>query len=187
MTKDFLDAIKEMHTCLHHAFRNPLSKNLASRKLIATLLEKKDTTTAEATREANKSCDAFIKKVGINEMPINKSDGTTVFKGYFAGDTPFREPKSREDLPDAFILCAAHRFAMEQFNRTRLAICTDKRLQSAIDKIEDVEAFENLMDFLQSDPVKEAMGHLSLLASGPRKSRKRLSRFSPSSTNTCPN
>ena len=162
MTKDFLDAIKEMHSHLRHAIRQPLSQKLASRKLISQLLDKQDATTAEATREANKSCDEFIKRVGINEMPIGDSDGSTVFNGYFAGEAPFREPKRREDLPDAFILCAARRFAVEQLHRTRLAICNDRRLRGAIGEIPDVQPFEDLMTFLQSDSVKEAMGHLEL-------------------------
>jgi hypothetical protein len=162
MTKDFLDTIKEMHSHLRHTIRQPLSKKLANRKLISQLLDRQDATTAEATREANKSCDEFIKKLGINEMPIDASDGATVFKAYFAGEAPFREPKSRDDLPDAFILCAARRFAMEQFSRTRLAICSDKRLRGAIAKIPDIEPFETMMDFLQSAPIKEAMGHLDL-------------------------
>jgi hypothetical protein len=162
MTKDFLNTIKEMHSHLHHAIRQPLSKKLASRELISQLLDKQDATTAEATREANKSCDEFIKKVGINEIPIHDSDGATVFEAYFAGEVPFREPKSRDDLPDAFILCAARRFAMEQLNHTRLAICSDNRLRGAIATIPGIEPFETMMKFLQSAPIKEAMGHLEL-------------------------
>jgi len=162
MTKDFLEAIKDMHGRLRDAIRHPLSHKLGTRKLISQLLDKQEATSAEATREANKSCDEFISKMRIIEIPIDGSDSATVFNGYFAGEAPFREPKSREDIPDAFILCAARRFAIEHFPHTLLAICHDKRLRKAIGEIPDIKPFENLMAFLQSDPVKAAMGHLEL-------------------------
>lgn len=161
MTKDFLDAIKDMHKRLRDVIRQPLSHKLASRKLISQLLGRQDATTAEATREARKSCDEFIRKMAVNKMPIDDADGAAVFDGYFAGDAPFREPKSREDLPDAFILCAAKRFASAHPGRT-FAICHDKRLREAIGELREVRPFEDLMTFLQSDPVKKAMGHLEL-------------------------
>lgn len=162
MTKDFLDAIENMHSRLRDAIRQPLSHKLASRKLISQLLDKQDATTAEATREANKSCDEFISKMAVNELPIDDPDGASVFDGYFAGDAPFREPKFREYLPDAFILCAARRFASAHPGHTPLAICHDKRLRKAISELPGVQPFADLMTLLQSEPVKKAMGHLEL-------------------------
>lgn len=61
-------------------------------------------------------------------------------------DPPFRDLKSRDDFPDAFIFAAVEDVAASHENLH--VICADKRLRSACDELANVSTYPDLPAFL---------------------------------------
>jgi hypothetical protein len=84
--------------------------------------------------------------------PIGQSHGGRVVEAYFAGALPFREPKHRDDFPDAFLWQVIIDLA-EQHNPLYV-VSSDKGIFNAAQGVEGVTPFDSLEDFVASEPFQ---------------------------------
>ena len=73
----------------------------------------------------------------------------------------FGQAKNRNDIPDAFILCAGRQFAFSTAGH-RIAICNDKRMRNALTGLPGVDTFSGIKEFLQSELGRQSLNRLEL-------------------------
>lgn len=96
--------------------------------------------------------DSWVKENNVEIYKISNTSIDTLFANYFEGNGAFREPKCREDIPDAVIYDAIINIAK---NTKLYVIVKDGGLQKSLRKIENVECFSSLDEFLNIDSIKE--------------------------------
>ncbi|MCK5509252.1 MAG: DUF4935 domain-containing protein [Desulfobacterales bacterium] len=96
--------------------------------------------------------DSWVKENNVEIYKISNTSIDTLFANYFEGNGAFREPKCREDIPDAVIYDAIINIAK---NTKLYVIVKDGGLQKSLRKIENVECFSSLDKFLNIDSIKE--------------------------------
>lgn len=83
---------------------------------------------------------------------INEEHGKKVMTSYFIGSKPFPTPKSRKDIPDAFIYEAILTIN-EKYGEVNF-ICHDNNLRESIAKNDNCKVFQSYADFFDSDNYK---------------------------------
>jgi PIN domain len=162
LVDEFIKHVLEMQTALRKVKRQTFAKALKHHKIITLLVDEKQRTIAEAEKAILTECEKLSTRLDILETKIDGKDAVGVFHDYFAGEAPFRAPKCRDDLPDAFILRAAKLIVARLGNEPLLAVCYDQRLREALGKISGIKVFENLFGLYESECAKGAMQHLEL-------------------------
>lgn len=89
----------------------------------------------------------FIRDTKSILHKIDEKHGELVMSSYFLGQAPFPEPKSRKDIPDAFIYQALQTIS-DKFGKI-LFISDDENLRTSCDKLSNViglKTFSDLFD-----------------------------------------
>lgn len=89
---------------------------------------------------------SFFQKGIIDDF--DSSSSLNVMKAYFAGAKPFPKPKSRTDIPDAFIYESLKTLSK---NNSISFICADNNLRNKCSEIENVQCYESLRSFENSE------------------------------------
>jgi predicted nucleic acid-binding protein len=89
----------------------------------------------------------WLEQLGAVRSPVSAVDTSEVFRRYFQGAPPFKAPKSREDLPDAFILAAIEALAADGGEPVHV-LTADARLSEACAKLQNVQVHRKLSDLL---------------------------------------
>lgn len=87
---------------------------------------------------------------------IDEKHGELVMSSYFLGQEPFPEPKSRKDIPDAFIYQGLKTLS-EKFGHIHF-ICDDTNLRESCNKIPKVtglKGFDDLFDLPEFNTINE--------------------------------
>lgn len=100
----------------------------------------------------------------LNELQPQYIDPTKehtdwVFNAYFVGDAPFSEVKKRDDIPDAFILCAL-RDAVESVEKEVILVSNDGGLGSESAELRRVRVVQSLKALAQEPVVRDATQNL---------------------------
>lgn len=90
----------------------------------------------------------FIADSKATLHEIDDGHGKLVMSSYFTGDKPFPEPKSRKDIPDAFIY-EAIKSIREEVGKIHF-ICADNNLRNSIDRLDNCTGFSSYSDFYKS-------------------------------------
>jgi hypothetical protein len=102
----------------------------------------------------------WAAKLSAVHHPIPDSHGIRVVDAYFRGEPPFREPRRREDFPDAFAWQAILDIA--ESHAPLYVVSSDKGVGDACQKVTGVEAFTSLDKFVASDAFQTALhGHFA--------------------------
>ena len=109
-----------------------LSKHLKHHGIITQLVDARENTLNEALEAAESACTELLNKLGVEVLKIDDKDAAAVFDAYFTGTGFFCQPKHRNDIPDAFIYCAAKRFIATKLHHSCLAVCGDGNLHKAL-------------------------------------------------------
>jgi hypothetical protein len=106
----------------------------------------------EAVREGFISwCD----QIGAQMVSIDPSDTLEVWKRYFGHNSPFKQRKHRQDIPDAFVFVRSLSLK-EALAMPLHVICSDKELRGAFEKAGMV-AHETIGAFITSQSVKDSI------------------------------
>lgn len=139
-------AIKEISSMNRKGISNDDYDDLQK---IATKLEK---IKSELPKSIDKHWSDFVTDSKSILHKINEEHGQKVMTSYFIGETPFPEPKSRKDIPDAFIyeaiLSIRNEYGDVHF------ICHDKNLRESIKKTDNCFAFDSYSTFYDSVEYK---------------------------------
>lgn len=103
----------------------------------------------------------WLFKVRAENLQIESNHTRPVFDAYFKGEKPFRTKKSREDIPDAFILESIRNLSSEHDEIH--AVIHDNNLRDACQQIGNVETYPSLQDFINSETVKPVLEKLEAI------------------------
>lgn len=90
----------------------------------------------------------FITDTKATLHEINDGHGKLVMSSYFTGDKPFPEPKSRKDIPDAFIY-EAIKSIRDKVGEVHF-ICADNNLRNSVDRLDSCTGLSSYSDFYKS-------------------------------------
>ena len=97
---------------------------------------------------------ALLNELGARLLPVDQKHGFFVIEAYFRGLPPFKKPKNREDFPDAFIY-----YCLLDLSRTSKSkyycVVADKEMKNTISKVENIEVFQSIKDFVQSEFIRQ--------------------------------
>lgn len=86
---------------------------------------------------------AWFDELGVVRHGIAPLDANEVFSLYFGGKPPFRSPKNRNDIPDAFIFVCLRSFAGRASEHVH-ALVADRALRGACAALPNVTAHASL-------------------------------------------
>ena len=105
---------------------------------------------------AREDLEAWISDTATKIQEIDDAQVARVVEGYFRGSPPFRQRRSRTDIPDAFVYEATRQIA--QTNEELSVVVNDQRLKKAIASLQGVTAiFESLHEFIGTDEVQDQL------------------------------
>ena len=104
------------------------------------------------TESVEKPWRSFIEDSKACLHEIDDSHGKIVMSSYFKGDKPFPEPKSRKDIPDAFIYQAI--LSIKNNVSCVFFICADNNLRNSCSLISGVKVFDSFSSFYDCDEFK---------------------------------
>lgn len=99
-------------------------------------------------KKVNENWISFKEKAKATVIPIHPEHGKTVMDAYFIGSKPFSKIKNRNDIPDAFILCALSELLKS--NEKVIFVSSDKKFSEEI-QCENIIYFESLSNLFNSD------------------------------------
>lgn len=94
----------------------------------------------------------FIKQSKIILHKIDEKHGELVMNSYFLGQQPFPVPKSRKDIPDAFIYQALKTISND--SGQLYFICADNNLRNSCENLDDIIGIKEYSDFFNLDEFK---------------------------------
>jgi|CXWL01.1.fsa_nt_gi hypothetical protein len=102
----------------------------------------------EIIEHPKKEFDTWCMEVNAQIHEIQNHHGQNVMKGYFLGAPPFKQIKSRNDIPDGFIYEAIKDIA--SVAEEVAVACHDDKLAKACEGIANVKTFRKLDDLITS-------------------------------------
>ena len=103
---------------------------------------------AAIEKAAHVKLENWIRVSNVHVLDIKPTHTLAVFESYFSGGAPFKDVKSRDDLPDAFIYQATKDLATELGEL--LVVVRDSNLATHIKKIEGVKVYEDIHSLQES-------------------------------------
>lgn len=101
----------------------------------------------------------WIEQCGADVLAIRPKHGNRVMDDYFDGNPPFTSPKHRDDIPDSFIFENIVDVASDQ--ETVYVIVNDGALYKSLGTINNVKAFKELDEFINTEECQEALEELT--------------------------
>lgn len=96
----------------------------------------------------------FCTKLGIEKLDIELHHAKEVFTKYFKGFTPFKNKKSRDDIPDAFIFECIKNIKSKESNT--VVLVGDGELSNACKK-NNTTVFKSLEDFIKHNKIQNIL------------------------------
>jgi len=104
----------------------------------------------------------FCTKLGIEKVDIEPHHVKEVFSKYFKGFTPFKNKKSRDDIPDAFIFECIRNIKSKETNT--VVLVGDSELSNACKK-NNTTVFKSLEDFINHNEIQNILTEHRLFSS----------------------
>lgn len=117
---------------------------------------------------------AFRKWLDVTKaqrIDMCKAQSLAALDAYFKGNPPFRQPKTRNDIPDSFVFQAIQKISAETNGGDIYFVCADKKLRNSASNLPNVIVFDSLEMFVGSEDVQSAiesndpLGNLSFASS----------------------
>lgn len=149
---DIMDDYEKLNGSLHRFLRHPWTKELTSVGDLQAVANYLESIADELRGIANTQIQILIDRMQGNTINVASHHGANVMRDYFAGSSPFKKAKSREDIPDAFIF----QCIIDLINEHGQVYCVvaDKTMRESINLLEGVHIFDSINTFVQSVPVR---------------------------------
>lgn len=99
-------------------------------------------------------------KADVHDLTLE--DAKCALEAYFVGAAPLKEPKNREDIPDAFIF--QELIALSKKPTSLVFIVDDGKLAAAAKNLENTQVFDKLLTFIESAPIQSEIKKLDAKA-----------------------
>lgn len=100
----------------------------------------------------------WTKDSKADVVELSATQAQAAVEAYFVGDAPLKEPKVRNDIPDALIFQAVRELASSPL----VFVCEDEKLRSACAAIAGVTVFSSLPAFIESAGVQDEIKELDV-------------------------
>lgn len=144
-----LDALSlQIPELARHQFADKFRRfhhDAATKARIEDLLKQAAKLGAEIQNERCKAFAEWLEQPNVVSGPFESEDARHAMDAYFVGGLPFRQSKSREDIPDALIFQELKRISTR--SKTVHFVCGDENLRAAGAKCPGVTAHSNFKDF----------------------------------------
>lgn len=158
LTHPLQEEISKIKTSLSR-ITNKVNESALENELLL-VMEKLDINTSKIEQDIINPFQAWLSRCKCEIVTIEETNSSAVFTDYFSGDGMFSKKKSRDDIPDSFILEGVTRKIDD--NSEVVVICSDKRLAEQIKEKIECELFFKIGEFLESDIVNELTFEFSL-------------------------
>jgi PIN domain len=101
--------------------------------------------------------------VSAKRHPITESVAQAAMEAYFQGHPPLTNPKSRDDIPDAFIFQTIKNIAMME--PPLIVVAEDKKLANASEKLPNVIVHNSLSTMIESPTIQTELLELDVVDS----------------------
>jgi len=127
------------------------SRNYTDKDYISKLLEEAKALEENTCDLIQEELDAWCIEFKVEKRPLNKEHLEIVIQNYFDGSDPFKNQKSRKDIPDAFIFQELKDILDENDNLT--FIVHDDFFRESCKKI-SIESYQSLEEFIKSSQIQ---------------------------------
>ena len=97
----------------------------------------------------------WCRNIGAKKYLIHAHHGEHVAKAYFSGTPPFKKPKARDDIPDAFIFETVKDVLSDV--ETLFIVTGDKQLRKGCGQLKNAIVYSSLDEFIKSEQCHEAL------------------------------
>lgn len=104
----------------------------------------------------------WAEKINANRFPLCLEQTNEALEAYFKGTQPVKNIKSRDDIPDSFIVQSVLKISNE-INQQLYFVANDNKLSGAFDTNDKITTYKRLSDFVESNLVQEELKDLDFL------------------------
>lgn len=104
----------------------------------------------------------WAETIGANRYPLCLEQTNKALEAYFTGKPPLKTIKSRDDIPDSFIVQSALKIS-DELNQPLHFVVNDTNLICAFNSNDKISTYSKLSDFIESDLVQEELKDLDFL------------------------
>ena len=145
----YQEALKDIMASTNRLLRKPLPKSLQN---VFTNLKNscsKEDTLEQIQEIISDDFNVWLDSLKHQRHSIKPDHSRRVFERYFRGDLPFREPKKRDDIPDAFI-CATIEDVLQEIDSLHLVV-SDKGIYRTFSGKPNITIWSSLDKFVSSE------------------------------------
>ncbi|MBW8015009.1 MAG: hypothetical protein FVQ82_02405 [Planctomycetes bacterium] len=88
----------------------------------------------------------WLQEMNASESCVSEADSKSVFEGYFKGNPPFKNIKTRKDIPDAFIYENIKN--LSEITLSLYFVSGDKKLRETVGQLQNADAYETLNEVI---------------------------------------
>ena len=168
--------LREFQTQQREIYSKDLTKSLAGlnglvrKKLDKNILDDLDQVKNELTKReeeiltnAEDQLSNWAGKIGASVYPLCIDQSKSALEAYFKGNPPLKKVKTRDDIPDSFIVQAIYKLYSEIICPIHV-VAGDKKIRDVFCKMENFTTYETLLDFVGTDFVQNALKEFGLIA-----------------------
>lgn len=157
--KNYSEDLNKILSGLSGLARKQLSQDIAAR--ISSLREELERDSEAILADSEIQFVNWAEEVGANRHSLSLEQAQEAFEAYFQGSPPFKQPKIREDIPDAFIVQAIK--SLVQVNGKLHCIIADTKLREACTVDDSIVVFESLEAFIETGLVQNELIEVDML------------------------
>lgn len=161
MVQEYLKKITALTSSIDDVLKLPVSAGLPQHGKLIEIQQNKMEMHDEAKLLMQQLVDGVFERLRMTIEEIDSTDGKEVMRRYFDGHSPFSGPKSRKDIPDAFIYRAVQRLA-RGVGKGVYVVCNDEGLGTALKKLGNVIVSKDLKALLSTDALVNASTQLPI-------------------------
>lgn len=156
---EYTKTLQSIESSLTKLSKHPLPSSLkqAFKEQSGAVVLQKTKVTTWLEKEFNGWC----SKVKAKLYPVHQHHGEKMAERYFAGKPPFREPKKREDIPDAFIFLTI--LDITESIDELVFVTADEGFAKACDGLNKVTVYKELDKFVKSDLCASALKEVGVV------------------------
>lgn len=112
--------------------------------------------------DAEKQFTKWAKKINANRFPLCLEQTNEALEAYFRGKPPFKNVKSRDDIPDSFIVQSVLKICNEVDTQLHF-VANDNKLCESFSENDKIKTYKKLSDFVETRLVQQELKDLDFL------------------------
>lgn len=149
---NFADNLTRTLDLVRYVAKHPWLEGMQAVDKLKEIDKELDPIREDSFELSNRKISDFLNNLHAEILEIENYHGNKIIQSYFKGSPPFRNVKSREDFPDAFIFECAIDLVGKGLDLH--CIVADSTMMNSLINVEHVKVYKDIYTFLQSDIVR---------------------------------